>query len=245
MLHFGDHNLRAGVRPAVEGEAYETLVAELSAAFELGDFASVLRSLDEHFGEPAYSLQSLFRDPQRQVLDQLLASTHEELEREYREIYELHAPLMRFLAGLGQPLPAGFRAAAELVVNADLRRAIADAGADPEEVEQRLREAAAWRLDLDRAGLGLALAWAVQRRVELLRESPDDDLLLRELERAVALAHSVPFPVDLAEAQTAFYRFVEDAWAGRAAAAGAGDETAAAWVASVAALGEALRVRVR
>ena len=112
---------------------YQSLIAEAGAAFEHGDLPQVVRLLDRYFGGMPYSLRSLFRDEQRRILDRILASTLAEVEGEFRQIYAQHAPLMRFLKTLGTPLPKAFAAAAELVLNVDLRRAVSDSDADPED----------------------------------------------------------------------------------------------------------------
>jgi hypothetical protein len=243
-LHFGDQNLNGGVRADRGDEAFAAAAGELGAAFERGDFATVVRLLDRDFAELTYSLKSLFRDEQRKALDRILASTLADLEGEYRRIYEDHAPLMRFVDGLGIPLPEAFRAAAGLVLNLDLRSAIEGGRFDLGQMHRTLEETATWNLDLDTAGLGLALARAIDRLIERLRERPDDRELLARLERALALAERFPFEVDLWEAQNDFYRLLEESLAERARAAAAGDPEAAAWLETVRALGETLRVRV-
>jgi len=138
VLHFGDHNLNAGVAELGDPEAYQDLIAEAGEAFEHGDLPRAVRRLDRYFGDVPYSLKSLFRDEQRRILDLILASTLDGVEGELRDIFEHHAPLMRFLRTLGTPLPKAFSAAAELVLNVDLRRAVSDPAADPEEVRRLL-----------------------------------------------------------------------------------------------------------
>ncbi|MBW1713901.1 MAG: DUF3536 domain-containing protein, partial [Deltaproteobacteria bacterium] len=123
VLHFGDHNLSCGVRGFQGEEAYQLMVDELSQSFDRADFPETLRLLDKHFGLPAFSLKSLFRDEQRKILNLLLESTLNEAEDVYGRLYEQHAPLMRFLQNAGMPLPRALSAAAEVVLNAGLYRA--------------------------------------------------------------------------------------------------------------------------
>ncbi len=209
VLHFGDHNLNAGVIPAGDAEAYAALLFAASAAFEHGDLPQAIRLLDRHFGAVPYSLKSLFRDEQRRILDRVLASTLNEVEDEYRDIFEQQAPLMRFLKTLGTPLPKAFAAAAEFVLNIDLRRAVSDPAADPEEVERLLAERSALGVDLDVPGLSYALEHALEARVEQLRGRPRDTALLRRIDAAVALARSAPFQVDLRQAQNGCYDLLQ------------------------------------
>jgi hypothetical protein len=209
VLHFGDHNLNAGVKPFTdEGagrEEYEAMVTEVGSTFEHGDLAQVIRRLDRFFGDVSYSLKSLFRDEQRRILDFILASTLDETEDEFRGIVLHHAPLMRFLKSLGTPLPNAFRAAAEHVLNVDLRRAFEAPEVDPGEVNRLLEETRILGVDLDVEGLSFALGRAIEGMLERLGQSPGDADLLLRLEAIVDLARRAPFKVDLWQAQNRCY----------------------------------------
>jgi alpha-amylase/alpha-mannosidase (GH57 family) len=112
VLHFGDHNFAAGIRPRGTDEEYARLATDLEKAFAEVDFAATLHQLDQHFGGRSYSLRDLFRDEQQRILGILLDTTLEDTEATYRAIYRPRAPLMRFLTGVGAQLPQPLRNAA-------------------------------------------------------------------------------------------------------------------------------------
>jgi len=244
VLHFGDHNLNAGVMPFEDPEAYRDLMAEAGGAFEQGDLTQVVRLLDRHFGDVPYSLKSLFRDEQRRVLDLILASTLGEVEDEFRDIFQHHAPLMRFLKSLGTPLPKAFTAATEFVLNVDLRRLMGNPAADLEEVRRLLAERAALGVEIDARELSYALEQALEKLVGLLDERPEDPELLRRMDETVILARSVPFQVDLWRAQNRCYELRRTVHPGQIEKAEKGDVRATEWVALFKTLGERLGVRV-
>jgi hypothetical protein len=185
------------------------MVAAAGAAFEHGDHAQTIRLLDGFFGDVAYSLKSLFRDEQRRILDVILASTLAETEDELRDVFLHHAPLMRFLRSLGSPLPKSFRAAAEVVLNVDLRRAFEAPSIDSEEIERLLEEARTLGVDLDVKGLSYALEKALLEKLDDLEREPDDADLLSRLAPIVDLARSAPFQVDLWQAQNRCYGLLQ------------------------------------
>ncbi|MBX7196432.1 MAG: DUF3536 domain-containing protein, partial [Sandaracinaceae bacterium] len=143
VIHLGDHHLGVGVRPTDGPTAREAMRTELNAAFGQADLTQMLRALEHHFargatryslppgpaadaqGRASYSLRSLFKDEQKRILDLVLGSTLESVERAYASIYEQHAPLMRYLAGLGQPVPRAFLQAAQYTLVAAIRRELA------------------------------------------------------------------------------------------------------------------------
>ncbi len=221
VLHFGDHNLNAGVKLLADESAflpeYVAMVVEVVSAFEQGDLAQVVRQLDRYFGDVSYSLKSLFLHEQRRILDLILATTLDEAEAELHDIFLHHAPLMRFLKSLGSPLPNSFRAAAGHVLNVDLRRAIAAQEVDPEEVNRLLDETRLLGVDLDAEGLSYALEQALAGLLERLHREAGDADLFRRLEAIVDLARRAPFKADLWQAQNRCYEMLQTAAASGAA----------------------------
>ncbi len=245
VLHFGDHNLNAGVRPFESEEGYQSLIAEAGAAFEQGDLADVIRQLDRYFIHVPYSLKSLFRDDQRRVLDLILASTLGEVEGEFHEVFEKHAPLMRFLRSLGNPLPKAFAAAAELVLSLDLKRLLEDPAADLEEARSLLAQREALGVDLDSQGLSYALAGALETLAIRLEDDPENPDLLRRMISTVALSRKPPFNVDLWRAQNACYELRQGIYPLQKELAEAGDGEAGEWVELFRELSGRLGVRVQ
>ena len=248
VLHFGDQNLTGGVRAFQGEEAFEAMAAELDKPFRRGNLTEVVRVLDRHFEERTYSLDSLFRDERRVVLDLILEGPRTDAEAEHRRLYEDHAPLMHYLSRLSIPLPLTLRAAAEVVLNLDLRRAFEDPEADLEEVDRWLRETAAWNLQLDTPGLAHALGSSLEEMARSLAEEPGVERL-RRLQKRVEHARALPFPVPLAGAQNHYWRLLQAEYsarreaaraAGGEAASGAGDP----WLEHFRALGESLGMRV-
>jgi alpha-amylase/alpha-mannosidase (GH57 family) len=248
VLHFGDHNLNAGVIPEGDPEIYQNLIAEAGAAFEHGDLPQVVRLLDRHFGGMPYSLRSLFRDEQRRILDRILASNVDEAESELRHVYAQHAPLMRFLKTLGTPLPKAFAAAAELVLNVDLRRALTASDTAPEidseAVAKLLAARASLGVELDVQDLSFALKGALDAQMDRLRERPADPDLLQRVDATVALARTSPFDVDLWQAQNGCYELLQSIYPEQREKSETGDAAAAEWVRRFRTLAERLAVRV-
>jgi alpha-amylase/alpha-mannosidase (GH57 family) len=205
VLHFGDHNLNAGVREFRGPEAHQALVQEISGAFAHADLPQVIRRLDQHFGGITYSLKTLFRDEQRRILGPIIEATAAEAEAQHRQIYEHHAPLMRFVADLGMPLPTAFRTAIEAVLNADLRRAFQTEPLDLDQVVGLLAEARSWDAQIDRAGLGYRLQQTLSRTFEQFRQQPTDLELLERLGALAELTRASGLTVDLWQVQNAYW----------------------------------------
>ncbi|MBN1856953.1 MAG: DUF3536 domain-containing protein [Dehalococcoidia bacterium] len=243
VLYFGEHSLNAGVRTYQSDTEYAQMKQDLSATFASADFAEVIRSLDRHFGSSTYSLKSLFKDEQRKVMSHILESTLSDIEQVFRQLYEHHFPPMRYLTEMGNPLPKAFKDAAEFIINTDLRRVIDADTLDGARIETLVIDAHTWGSELDLEGHGYLLQKALGRMIRTLSDNPDDTNLLSALTAAVDMSHALPFPVDLGEVQTPYYRMLPTVRQERKVRADGGDEAATSWLQQFDTLGEHLSVR--
>jgi hypothetical protein len=191
-----------------------------------------------------YSLRLVFRDERQRILGHILRSILRQADDVYRELYEEHVPLMRFLSSQGIAQPRGFRVAAELALNTALRRELEDPEPDPERLSAILEEARGVGIALHEDGLGLAVENGVERLFEALRRSPTDLDRLARLERTVDLARSLPFEVDFWKVQNGYYQLLVQMLPARLREAEGGFDDAARWVERFLALGEKLSVKV-
>jgi hypothetical protein len=242
VLHLGDHNLTGGVRGFQSDEAYDHLADEITAAFSRADLPELLRIVDRDFGSERYSLKLLFRDEQRKILDIILDSTLAEAEAVYGQLYEHHAPLMRFLADLAIPLPRGFQTAAEFALNTSLSQAMRSDDLDPPRIEGLLGEAKLAGVNIDGASLGFQLGQTVERLAREFRQDGRDLSAIQRLETAVGLAQSLPFDVDLWKVQNIYWETMQSLYPEVAARAQLDGDEARAWVEHFTSIGEKLGV---
>jgi len=245
VLHLGDHNLDCNIVHYQNEDTYQTMVRVVSEAFDRADFPETIRLLDKHLGGSRYSLTSLFRDDQRQILDIILESTLTDVEAIYRQLYETNAPLMRFLKDSGTPPPKALYAAAEAVVNADLRRAFGNEDFSSELIETLLDESRSEGISLDQETLEYTLRGSLSRMVEQLMASPMELDLLEKLTEALGMLPSLPFQVNLWKVQNIYYDLLESVYPEFKAKADQGDETARQWVEHFVPLSEQLSVQVK
>lgn len=244
IVHLGDHNMSGGVREFKSDAEYAAMCDSVIVAFESADMPEVLRLLDQHFIELTYSMRSLFRDEQRRVLDIILASTMADAEALSSRLYEQHAPVLRYMGTLDQPLPPPLRALADFVLNSTLRRELDQSELDFVRISTVLDEAEDLGIELDRAGIGFALQRAIERSTERWALDPEQLTPLRRLRTAAELSGSLPVELDLALVQNHFYGLMERLYPRLYELAERGDTFATEWREHFVALGHVLRIRV-
>ena len=243
VIHMGDHNINGGVRVYQDTEAYAKLVDDLTAAFGKGNLAESMRLLDQHFASGSWSLSFLFEEEQRRILAQILESTLQDTEGVYRQVFDRNAPLMRFLRQAGAPLPAGLELAAQFVLNSNLQRELDADEYRPDLVRALMEEASALGVELDVDDLSHALQGGVDRAADVFLEQPGDAPRMKRLTAAVDLAEDLPFQIDLARAQDAYYRTLRTVYPGIRSQGETEGNGAAGWIKDFRALGEKLLVK--
>lgn len=245
VLHLGDHNLNGGVRQFQGPEAYQTLVKELSEPFGRADFPQIIREMDRHFGKSNYSLKSLFRDEQRKILSQILASTEADLENRFQMITDRYTPLMRFLTDLGAPLPLGLQSAADYVLNVELVRQFDSAQPDFGRIRVLLEEGHARSVTWHEDSLSFVIKGCFERLMERFASNPEDLLLLSKLDELAAVLPDLPFEINLWKSQNIFFELLKSALPTFRDKADQDLEMAQAWLAHFNSLGEKLGFGVR
>jgi alpha-amylase/alpha-mannosidase (GH57 family) len=242
--HSGDYNAVAGAKAGMGEGEYREMAREVSQAGASGDTVTVPGKLERHLGGLTYSLKSLFRDEQRQVIRDILNNTMSDMNTAYRELFEHHFPPVRVLAELGGPVPKAFHSAAELIINTDLHRTVNSDDLDADTVQGLLATAASWKADLDAAGIGYDFKVNLEKRMAGLAASPDKVEKLEKMVSLVSLARGLPFPVDLWKVQNLFWDMLPTVYVRYRKKAEKNDKTASAWVKAFTSLGKELSIRV-
>lgn len=243
-FYIGGHNLSAAIQDDPGEETMRRITEAAAIHFREGDFASLIRLLDEELACCTFSLNSLFRTERQKVIRFILGETLAEAEQALRDIYERNAPFMRFLAEIRMPPPPAFRLASEYVIQADLEAAFHEETLDPGVISRLLEESRKEQIDLKPDGLAKGLEQALYRTAMHLRDSGHRLEALRRLRISVALAASAPFSLNLFRVQNAFFRMIDGPYAERRKQAAEGDVEADQWVRLFREIAEDLAVRV-
>ena len=203
VLYLGGHTVATGVRRG------SRTCDGLLDAFTRGDENEVRRVLDECFGEHQYHLESLFGDERRRIVDALLRSTLEDAEASHETVFEKHGATMRFLTELGVPSPPALSVAAEVVLNRNLRRALAADTLDEELVGKLIAEAVTEGVRLDEASLVYATRQSVDAMAARFFEDSADLEQLNQLLVGVRVVLALPFEVDLWKVQNLYFHCLE------------------------------------
>jgi hypothetical protein len=241
VLHFGDQNITAAVRPHVDSDAqaFDDFAAAAAEQVQKADFPDVIRLIDKYYGHVDYSLTSIFSDEQRRIVQLILNSTLWDIENSLTNIYEDHASLLHFLSQAGLPKPPALTLAAGFAINAGLRRALESEPIDLATLRSFLQLAKADQVPLETATLSYIADQRMKRAmVELQLSAGSLEMLDRALTLAKRLAE-MPFDLNLWQAQNIWYEILRSSYYALTALA---DEERPRWEKDFQALGDCLSI---
>jgi alpha-amylase/alpha-mannosidase (GH57 family) len=245
IVYLGEHNLTGGVRYFDSQTVYELMIQQVSEAFERADYPEIIRLIDRHFGEASYSLSSLFKDEQRRILKDILATTREDLESRFRLIVERYAPLMKFLQSVGAPLPPGLDTVTDFVLHADIRRQVE---ADPVNLES-LRALVAEAQKRGNRVFDPYISYVLKNRMEQmmteLAAQPVEIERMGALQKLAELVMPLPLGLNLWKVQNTYWGMLQKTLPDYRERAAGGNEQARDLVSQFVTLGRTLGFEVK
>jgi alpha-amylase/alpha-mannosidase (GH57 family) len=240
VLHFGGHALNGGVRTFLGSDAYKAMKHEILSTFEKGDFAEIVRLMDQHFGMHNYSLANLFRDQQRNILNSLISKTVDDFDSSYRQIYENNRILMSFLLDTGMPVKKSFFTAAEETLNFDLKKVLQEDVIDAERIQNLLGDMRKWNVNPD----PVEIEFTARRKIEALLKkfclATDDVTLLSEIRQRLELMKILPVEFNYWQSQNLYYSLAKTVYREMLLRSKGRDEYAVTWINIFTYLGELL-----
>lgn len=207
VVHFGDQNITAVVKPydPSQAEEYSDFVQKARSAVIGADFPALIRLFDQLFNSQTYTIQSLFKDDQRRIVKLILESTIAEVESSLIKIYEDHASLLHFLGQTGLPKPPALSMAATFAVNAGLRKALENDPIDALHVRAYRGLGSADKVEVDKSSLSYI---ADQKMKRVMVDLQLDFLDMVKLDNALLTARTLnelPFELNIWQAQNIWY----------------------------------------
>jgi alpha-amylase/alpha-mannosidase (GH57 family) len=205
VLYVGDHNLSCGVCENGDDKKFEKFMQILSDQFDRAEFTEIFRILNNYFKNSIYSLNSLFRDGQRKIINLVLEGKVKDALAVYNRLYRQNIPLMRFLKGSSTPCPPALYSAGTLALNKELKEQFNQDALDHDKIAELLKEAELAGISLEADTLEYTLRKNIEAKAKQFEQNPVCRKLLNRINNSIDLASELPFSVNLRKVQNIFY----------------------------------------
>ncbi|CAN5436023.1 DUF3536 domain-containing protein [soil metagenome] len=116
VLHFGGHDFRCSITAPLAFSTYEQLRQDILTTFQQRSLTELVRAIDEYFGRSYYSLEHVFSEGRRDLLQRVTIEAFQRFDNSIRMIFEENRKFMDYLIEERAPLPQGFLSAADFVL---------------------------------------------------------------------------------------------------------------------------------
>jgi hypothetical protein len=244
VMHLGEQNIFGAVTARMPDDKFEEMRNGIKDAFTDGNTTEVIRLMDVCFGGNDYSLWHLFKDEQRRILNELLATTWQEVEASFRHVYEHNYTIMNMMRSMRIPLPHALLTAAEFVINQDLKRLVRQDEVDIVRLRSIVQECSRLSIKLDESKLRFEVSRKISSLMTDLEQKSRDADLVETIGTMLQILLQIIDQLDLQVAQNVFFGIARDEYSGMKSAANKGDDAAAKWVGHFEKLAEYLGVKV-
>ncbi len=243
-LHLGDHNLNSGVRFDIGEEAFSAMDQEIQSAFLKGDVHGILGLMNHHFGVHNYSLWHLFRHERQKILDQMLTSALEDVEKNSRQIYEDYFSFIQASRDMGIILPKALSSTVEFVLNRDLVALLESDPIDFKRLQRIVDQITQWGFQRDRQMMSLITSQRINQLMEKLLASPENLELLQSIETLMNIVETLSLDLNLWRAQNVYFRVCQKYYQDKEGRKEKQDEKYKEWLGLMQNLGRFLDVKI-
>ncbi len=208
-LYLGQQHIIGSVSSKMGDGKFNEMFDQLRQTFVNDSLAALLTQMETYFGSRKFSLRSLFKDEQRKVLDQILQKDLELAEDSYQKIFDRNYTLLSILKNEKIPLPALMEKNIELVINTRLRRYLEDNVRSIVPLQSLLREIRKWHPPLQGEELKFSASRHLQFFMLVLKASPTDEELLRNLIAKLDHFEEMGLTLDLYKVQNIYFKAAE------------------------------------
>ena len=242
VLHLGDHNFVGGV-DYLGMDEFTKMRTVMTNAFLESDIPGVIGVIKDYFKYHNYSLWHLFKEEQQKILNQVLGSTMDDIERSFRQIYDHHYPLMQIKNESSLPLPRMLMTVVEFVLNRDISVVLEAEDVDINRFKQLIEEMKRWSFKRDHVNFAFLASQRISSLMKRLSNNPDNIHLMEKIIIILELLTQLNLDLDLWKAQNIYFVMGRRIYPDILSQAGT-DELAGRWVKLFEHLGEILQVSV-
>jgi alpha-amylase/alpha-mannosidase (GH57 family) len=210
VVHFGGHDFHCAVGHMLGLEDYGQMKSELVEKFYRGSQADVVRGLNHALGEKAFSLKDLFIEPRRKILSLVTDALFRRYENIWRQLYLDHQRFMLYLSSTRAKVPKSYLAAAEQVLNHDLKQEVAHLSDQPifDRILQIIDEAKRWKIDIEVDEIEQRLRFLLNTQMQRLVDTESRDAI-DQVNHLLDIADRASLEVNLWKAQNLFHQFIQ------------------------------------
>jgi hypothetical protein len=205
-LYLGQHNIIGNLSTDMELHSFELLKQNALSAFSKGNLGDVITLSQTFFGLEKFTIQDLFYDEKRKILNLIAEKSLKEVESSFRDLYNDNYQLMSTILDANLPIPDAFRSAVAYILNRDLEHYFDQEHLSIKELEKLLAELKKWGIKLNHeATFELSASERIYKEVKKLEKMESSLNQLQLVNHVLEILNHYQINVDIWKSQNAFH----------------------------------------
>ncbi len=206
VLYLGQLNIIGNISLNMDWETFDKMQTQIVEAFRSTDLGNVIGLMQTYFGSEKYTVQHLFRDEKRRILNEITANSLREVEREFREIYNENYQLMTMIVQSDIPIPDAYRSAVQFVINHDLQEFFANGSFNIRELKRLVDELLRWDVTItNEQSFKLAISERIFREMKRIENGVVTLKDVENLIQVLEILESMPIVINAWRSQNIFF----------------------------------------
>ncbi len=206
-LYLGQHHIIGQFANTMKSDDFESMYIEMRDAFRLNQVSTMTEIMQRYFGDHRFSIEDLFRDQKRKVLQMLMEKDLELAQLSYKEIYDRSYDLVNKMRTSKIAIPRLLRRNMEAVINNEIFLFFSDDQRNMSRLDYLSEEVVRWKLKLERELLAKETGDWLHRRFLSLITDPFDIEQLDIITKAMLRVHDMEVQPELFQAQNVCFTY--------------------------------------
>jgi len=203
---------------------------EIDDAFMRSNIVGVISLIKKHFIRNDYSLWHIFKDDQRNILNDLIKSAVKEHETSFKHSFNQYYPIMQVIEGMSIPLPKAFQITTEFTLNTDIANLFNDKYMDLGKLQNLIDQIKRWSIDIDKKTVNFIATNRINCLLGEFLEKTDDLKLLKKISEMMSILKPLSLDLQLWEAQNIYFSIIKKSYSKMSWMSKKGNNVAKAWL---------------
>lgn len=148
VIYLGQQNIIGNLSTKMPGALFKEMHQQISTTFRQTDLGKVIGLMQTYFNSDKFSIWHLFRDEKRKIFQMINKRSLEQIEKNFREIYNDNYQLMTGMKDSNIPIPDVYKSALQYIINMDLHQFFDATILNIRELKRLSKELNKWNLSI-------------------------------------------------------------------------------------------------
>lgn len=244
VVYLGQNHLIGNSSESMTEKEFKAVMPKILKAFSESRLADVIALMQEHFSEQKFTLDSLFRDDQKEVLDLIVEKGLEEAGSYYRDVYNDNYNLLNILRENKFPIPPMLNQNLSIVLNNEITNYMKSDSINPELLETLAADAKKWEIDLNKTEIEFEAGQKLHKLILKVEEDLAENIYLIAMNNIFQQLQLLDLTPDLWQIQNLYFKIGSENIGDKEFAAEVGSAEDVEWLKEFKELGTFVNVQV-